>query len=207
MKSLAYGKEELDFLGKKDPILHTLIDEFGHIQIALSEDIFADIVFAIVGQMLSFKAGETISKRLMEKAGDINPRTLAKLSEQDYRSCGLSRAKADYIKGFAIKVDSKELDLSNFEGMPSEDVTKALRSIRGVGPWTADMIALFTLGEKDIFSFQDIALKNGIMGAHGYQTLSKQRFEKLRKLYTPYCSIASLYYYRYNDTHIRRISD
>jgi len=91
--------------------------------------------------------------------------------------------------------------------MTSEDVTKALRSIRGVGPWTAEMIALFTLGEKDIFSFQDIALKNGLMGAHGFKTLSKQRFEKLRKLYTPYCSIASLYYYRYNDTNIRRISD
>lgn len=203
MKSLAYGKEELDYLGNKDLILKRLIGEFGHIEIDFSEDVFADIVFNIVGQMLSLKAGETIAKRLVNKAGGVNPQSLAKLSEQDYRSCGLSRAKAEYIKGFAIKVNSREFDLSVLKSMSSEEVIKALSSIKGIGTWTAEMIALFTLGEKDIFSFQDIALKNGIMGAHSYKTLSKKRFERLRKLYSPYCSIASLYYYRYNDTYIR----
>jgi len=207
MKSLAYGKEELDYLGKKDPVLNSLIEEFGHIQIDLSEDVFTDIVYAIVGQMLSLKAGETISKSLREKAEEINPHSLAKLRWQDYRSCGLSRAKAEYIKGFAIKVNSNELDLSLLKSMSSEDIIKTLSSIKGIGTWTAEMIALFTLGEKDIFSFGDTALKNGIMAAHGYRTLSKKRFEKLRRFYSPYCSIASLYYYRYNDTYVRKIRD
>ena len=203
MKYLSYGEKELDYLSEKDPVLKKLIEEFGHIQIELSEDIFADIVLNIVGQMLSLKAGETIAKRLRAKAGGIEPLALANLPEEGYRSCGLSGAKSKSIQALATKVEAKEIDLSTLTTMTSEEAIQTLRSIRGVGPWTAEMIALFTLGEKDIFSFSDIALKNGIMASHGYRSLSKTRFEKLRKLYSPYGSIASLYYYKYNDTFIR----
>ena len=61
------------------------------------------------------------------------------------------------------------------------------------------MIAEFTLGRLNIFSFDDVALQNGIKKAHGYKTLSKQRFERLRKKYSPFASVASLYYYAIND--------
>ena len=44
-----------------------------------------------------------------------------------------------------------------------------------------------------------MALRNGIVKAHGFKTLSKKRFERLRKKYSPYASVASLYYYRLND--------
>ena len=50
-----------------------------------------------------------------------------------------------------------------------------------------------------LFSYDDVALQNGIKKAHGFKTLSKMRFERLRKLYAPYCSVASVYYYAYND--------
>ena len=60
--------------------------------------------------------------------------------------------------------------------------------------------ALFSLGRENIFSFNDVALKRGIMKCHpNFKTVSETRFEKLRKLYSPYCSYASLYFYKVND--------
>ena len=61
------------------------------------------------------------------------------------------------------------------------------------------MIAEFTLGRLNIFSYGDVALRNGMMKAHGFKTLSKIRFERYRKKYAPYCSVASMYYYALND--------
>lgn len=72
--------------------------------------------------------------------------------------------------------------------------------IPGVGKWTAEMIAMFSLGRLNIFSYDDVALKNGILKIHcELKTLSKTRFEKLKKLYSPFCSVAALYYYHAND--------
>ena len=79
------------------------------------------------------------------------------------------------------------------------ETIKCLRQIKGVGNWTAEMLALFALGKQNIFSFDDVALRNGIMKSKGFKTLSKKRFEALRKKYSPYCSFASLYFYRFND--------
>ena len=76
---------------------------------------------------------------------------------------------------------------------------KSIENIKGVGRWTAEMVVEFTLGRLNIFSYYDVALKNGIMKAHSYKSLSKNRFEILRKKYSPYCSVASLYYYALND--------
>ena len=73
-------------------------------------------------------------------------------------------------------------------------------SIRGIGEWTAEMIMLFVLDKENVFSWNDVALKRGIMKVHKeYKTLSRIRFEKLRKIYSPYYSYASLYFYAVND--------
>lgn len=75
-----------------------------------------------------------------------------------------------------------------------------LRQIKGVGRWTAEMIALFSLGRSNIFCFDDVALKLGILKAYpDYKTMNKPRFNQLRKKFSPYCSYASLYFYASHD--------
>ena len=91
------------------------------------------------------------------------------------------------------------VDLDSLRSLEGESLTKALRRIKGVGPWTAEMICLFSLGKEDIWSFGDVALKNGIMKAKGLKSMSKTRFERIGKKYAPYRSYASLYFYRVND--------
>lgn len=92
-----------------------------------------------------------------------------------------------------------EYDFSILNDLDDENVIKYFRTIKGVGKWTAEMLALFSIGRENIFSYDDVALRNGIMKAKEFKTLSKKRFDMLRKKYSPYCSYASLYFYKVND--------
>lgn len=123
-----------------------------------------------------------------------------KIDDVEIRKCGISFSKINYIKGFARMVLNNQIDLNSIYQMLDEDVIKYLSKIKGFGRWTAEMIATFSLGRLNIFSFDDVALKAGIMKVHPeFKTLSKVRFERLRRLYSPYCTVAAIYYYHVND--------
>ena len=107
--------------------------------------------------------------------------------------------EAEYIIELSNSILEGKYDFSLLDEMSDDDAIKYLVQIKGVGKWTAEMIVEFTMGRLDIFSYDDVALQNGIKKAHGFKTLSKQRFERLRKKYSPYCSVASVYYYAHND--------
>ena len=162
-------------------------------------DVFASLVSSIVGQMLSNKVADVIDGRLRQMVGDYTPELILQKSVEEIKGCGMSQRKAEYIRGLAADVLDGKYDFILLQDMNDEEVVKYLMQIRGVGRWTAEMIAEFTLGRLNIFSFDDVALQNGIKKAHGYKTLSKQRFERLRKKYYPFASVASLYYYAIND--------
>lgn len=176
-----------------------LVGHFGHLKKGMNEDIFSALVTSIVGQMLSNKVAEIIVGRLVAILGGISPENILAKDTDTIKSCGISRRKAEYIMALAQEVSEGKYDFSILDDLTDEEVIRYLMKIKGVGRWTAEMIAEFTMGRLDIFSYDDVALQNGIRKAHGFKTLSKQRFEGLRKKYSPYCSVASLYYYALND--------
>jgi len=194
-----YGDKELNYIKSKDPKLGVYIDKIGFITIETSGNIYDDLVYNIIGQMLSYKAASTISKRFVTLVKEVRPEIVAKISNEEIKSCGLSNNKTIAIKELSQKIINKEIDFEQLDELSNQDLISKLKKIRGVGTWTAEMIATFTLGRKNIFSYDDVALKNGLIRTHGYKTLSKVRFERLRRLYSPYCTIAALYYYRIND--------
>lgn len=198
-----YGIAEMDYISKKDPVMKELVSRFGYLNMGMKDekDIFTSLVISIVSQMLSNSVADIIVGRLMEKVGKITPENVLSKGADDIKSCGISRRKAEYIVGLARDVSDQKYDFSLLERMSDEEVIKYLMQIKGVGLWTAEMTAEFTMGRLNIFSYSDVALQNGIMKAHGYKTLSRLRFERLRKKYSPYCSVASLYYYALNDEH------
>lgn len=196
---IEYGKTELDYISAKDPVMKELIAHFGYLGSGSRTDVFSSLVSSIVGQMLSNKVADVIDGRLRQLVGDYTPELILQKSAEEIKGCGMSQRKAEYIRGLAQDVQEGKYDFALLEDMSDEEVIKYLMQIKGVGRWTAEMIAEFTLGRLNIFSFDDVALQNGIIKAHGYKTLSRQRFERLRKKYAPYTSVASLYYYALND--------
>ena len=195
----AYEEEERAYVAGKDPVMKELVERFGSLEIRVSGDIFADLVSDIVGQMLSNRVAEVIVGRLRALAGGLTPEKLLAKTLEEIKNCGMSARKAEYILALSRDVKEGKYDFSRLDSMTDGEAIAYLMKIKGVGRWTAEMIAEFSLGRKDIFSYDDMALRNGIVKAHGFKTLSKKRFERLRKKYSPYASVASLYYYRLND--------
>jgi 3-methyladenine DNA glycosylase/8-oxoguanine DNA glycosylase len=196
---LEYGKKELAYLSKKNPTMGKLIGHYGKIPMVLEEDLYASLISSFVGQALSASAARTIWGRVVSLAAEATPEKIEGLSNEKLRKCGLSFAKISYIRGLDKALKEGSLDLQELTTLSDFDLLKKLTSIKGVGLWTAEMLALFALGRKDIFSFGDSALRGGMAEAHGFKTLSRKRLERFKKAYSPYGSVASLYYYAFKD--------
>lgn len=188
------------FLKKADPELGKIIDRVGLLSIESNGDVFSSLVECIIGQMLSNKAAATIQKRFDSLVDNlITPESILWHDDEDLRNIGLSYAKARAIRGLAASVKDGSVRLDRLDMLSDEQVLAELTKIKGIGRWTAEMVATFTLGRMDIFSYDDLALTNSIMRVHNYKTLSKKRFASLKKRYSPYASLAALYYYRLGD--------
>ncbi|MBR0405861.1 MAG: DNA-3-methyladenine glycosylase 2 family protein [Eggerthellaceae bacterium] len=190
-----YGDEEVAYLKARDPKLAAAIDAVGHVNREMMEegDLFAAVVHHIIGQQISSAAQATVWARLQEALGEITPAAVCAATSEQLQSCGTSFKKVEYIKGFAEKVASAEFDLDAVAHMPDGEAIKALSSLPGIGEWTAEMLLLFCLGRPDILSFGDLAIHRGMRMVYHHRKVTRAMFEKYRRRYSPYGSVASLY--------------
>lgn len=188
-----YGKTETDYLKGKCKKLAAVIDAVGPISRKLDDDLFDAVVHHIVGQQISSKAQATIWRRIKENLGPINAQTVLAAGAEKLQSFGISFKKTDYILDFARKVQSGAFDLQAVAHMPDDEAIAALASLRGIGVWTAEMLLLFCLARPNVFSYDDLAIQRGLRMLYHHRQITKPLFEKYRKRFSPYCSVASLY--------------
>lgn len=193
MPILEYGAKELSYLTKKDEKLGRLIEKTGHLKREVSKDLFDSLVGYIATQQISNKAAVTVRIRITEKFGRVTAKKLAAVSDEEIKSVGISMRKALYIRGLSDAVISGELDIEGLAGLPDETVTSRLTTLKGIGDWTAEMFLIFSLGRMDVVSYKDFAIRKGMMSLYGLKTLEKEIFDKYRKRYSPYGTVASLY--------------
>ena len=77
--------------------------------------------------------------------------------------------------------------------MSDQEAIEALSSLNGIGVWTAEMILLFCMQRSDVFSYGDLAILRGLRMVYHHRKIDKKLFEKYRRRFSPYCSVASLY--------------
>ena len=188
-----YGNTETDYLKAKDKRLGEIIDQIGHIDRRTDTDLFSAVVHHIVGQQISTKAQETLWQRMCEFLGEVNAETVLAAGTERLQSLGISFRKAAYITDFARKIAEGSFDLEGIWEKPDAQVIAELSALKGVGVWTAEMILLFCMQRPNVFSFDDLALQRGLRMLYHHRTIDRQRFEKYRRRFSPYCSVASLY--------------
>ena len=188
-----YGEKETEYLKSRDPRLGEAIDRIGHVYRERDPDLFSSVVHQIIGQQISTKALSTIWARMRDGFGEVTPGRVAEADIQALQSFGMSFRKASYIKEFASKVVSGEFPLEEIPSLPDDEAIETLRSIKGIGTWTAEMILLFCLERPDVFSFDDLALQRGLRMVCRHKKISPKLFEKYRRKFSPCCSVASLY--------------
>ena len=188
-----YGEKEISYLKSKDVKLAEVIDRLGFIERETDTDIFSSVVHHIVGQQISTKAQATIWQRMQDALGEVNAEKILSAGVPNLQSLGISFRKAEYITDFAEKVHTGEFDIEAVSQMSDEDAISALSSLKGIGVWTAEMILLFCMQRPDIFSYDDLAIQRGLRMVYHHRRIDRKLFEKYRRRFSPYCSVASLY--------------
>jgi DNA-3-methyladenine glycosylase II len=193
MQIFRYGKDAVSHLRKRDRKLGQAVDEIGMIRRNMTPDLFTALVASVASQQISAKAAETVWCRMEERFGTITPERIAAVTVEEIRLCGMSLRKAGYIKGIGEAVTGGRLDLDELRKLPDDDVIVRLTALKGVGIWTAEMILIFSMERPDVLSWGDLAIRRGMMKLYGMETLERVQFERYRKRYSPYGSVASLY--------------
>lgn len=188
-----YGDKETDYLKKKDKVFGEVIDKIGHIEREVDSDLFSSVIHHIIGQQISTKAQATIWRRMKEQFGEVTAESIVAADIPELQSFGMTFRKAEYIKDFAEKVQSGAFDLEGISRLPDKEAIKMLAALKGIGVWTAEMILLFCLQRPDIFSFDDLAIQRGLRMVYHHRKIDRKLFEKYRRRFSPYCSVASLY--------------
>ncbi|MCO7226189.1 DNA-3-methyladenine glycosylase [Pleionea sp. CnH1-48] len=180
--------------------MRSLIKKHGRSQIQpWLYDPFDRLISSIASQQLSTKAAATINSRIYQRLGVdcFTPKAILSLKKEDLRQCGLSNAKADYCLGIAKAAADKSIHFKTLHSLPYEELAEQLTQLKGVGIWTVEMLAIFALGYRDIWSYGDLGLKKGIKILHQLPELpDKDTFEQLGEKWRPYRSIASWYLWR-----------
>ena len=189
----AYGERELSYLRQKDKRLGAVIDRIGQIDRAVDPNLFSSVVHHIIGQQISTKAQATIWKRMRDEFGVVDAAAVLGAGVEKLQSFGMTFRKAEYITDFARKIESGEFDLEGIWQKPDDEAIRELSSLKGVGVWTAEMILLFCMQRPDVFSYDDLAIQRGLRMVYHHRRIDRKLFEKYRRRFSPYCSVASLY--------------
>lgn len=188
-----YSSKETDYLKSKDKALADVIDKVGHIEREVDTDLFSSVIHHIIGQQISTKAQATIWLRMSDCFGNVNAENILAAGIPQLQSFGMTFRKAEYITDFASKVQNGEFDLQCISQLSDEEAIKELSTLKGIGVWTAEMILLFCLQRPNIFSFDDLAIQRGLRMVYHHRKIDRKLFEKYRRRFSPYCSVASLY--------------
>lgn len=146
--------EGADWLAEREPRFAHALTLTGPLPLRRRKDGFAALLDAIVSQQVSVASADAIWGRL-KTAGLTGPRKIMWASDDDLRACGLSRQKMRYARALA-GAGIRYRDLRN---TPTDDVIAILTEVPGIGAWTAEIYAMFSLGRADVFAPGDLALQ------------------------------------------------
>lgn len=127
----------------------------------------------IAYQQTTTKAAATIWGRVEDYLGEVTPEAVLQTDPEALRACGLSRPKVSHLTSIAQAMVSGELNLDRVCAADLESARRELISVRGIGPWTAELFLLYAVGAMDAFPVADV----GLMEAHKQLGRYKIRME------------------------------
>ncbi len=206
MSRLRYNRAEaVSSLRSACPKIAALMRQKGAFKLEVSKDrdLFVSLARSITYQQLSGKAAGTIYGRF--EALFENNRPLASVAVefpvQTLRAVGLSNNKALSIIDLAEHTCSGSLPAARkMAAMDDDAVIGSLCRVRGVGPWTAQMHLMFSLGRPDVMPATDLGIQKGVQHTYDLPDLPKpdQVLDATAHL-APYRSVASWYFWRVVD--------
>lgn len=184
------------WLAAHEPRFARVLPELQPLPLRRRPDGFDQLLSAIMSQQVSVASAAAISARL-EQAGLTDEAAVALASEDELRACGLSRQKIRY----AGELARAKIDYAALRSSDSATVIKTLTAVPGIGAWTAEIYAMFSLGHADAFAPGDLALQ--IAAQHLFELDARPSEKELRQLaaqWSPWQSVAARLLFAYYRT-------
>jgi len=195
-----------DHLAGADRTLARLIRNIGpcRLRVQRKHEPYAALVHSVTFQQLNGTAARTIFQRLLALFPGTafpSPQQLLETPDETLRGAGLSRAKTAAIKDIAAKaLDGVVPGRREAMRLPDWQLIERLTTIRGVGPWTVEMLLIFSLGRRDVLPVTDYGVRKGFAITYGWKELPRaDELLEHGERWRPYRSIASWYFWRAAD--------
>lgn len=192
-------------LRRNDPKLAHWMDRVGDLPVPRPEPfaVVHALARSIIFQQLNGKAAETIFGRLQQTLGgrSVSARALAQVDAERLRAAGVSGAKARALKDLAEHALARRLPTpAALASMPDDEAIERLTIVRGIGPWTVQMLLMFRMGRVDILPVSDYGVRAGAQLVHGLAAMpSMKELAEIGEAWRPYRSLASMYLWRALD--------
>jgi len=220
LRSAVVGMFDLDAdlnefaeIARRDPILDSVVGKaWNELRLLQLLDPFEALVRAILGQQVSLAAARTLTDRLVKlvatpaprlRSGDIiplarprfafpRPEAVAELGKARLRTIGLTGAKAAAVHAAGAAVANGQIDFGELRRSQPEQTDQALRSLPGVGAWTAAYVRLRGLGDRDAFPVADL----GLIRALGALGVARSRMQATAEQWRPWRGYATLHLWK-----------
>tara|TARA_Y100001968_G_scaffold176307_1_gene161553 strand:- start:217 stop:846 length:630 start_codon:yes stop_codon:yes gene_type:complete len=194
-----YWSEACAELCVKDPVLAKVIKKYPGPILTSKGDLFSTLIRSIVGQQISVLAADAVWGRFSALVGEISPKLILKQTPEALKNSGLSARKVEYIRGIS-ETWTKEYAEIDWEILSDDEVKRKLIALRGVGPWTAEMILMFSLLRPDIFPIDDIGAIRAIENIYnGGEVMSKEDLLDQAENWAPWRTVATWFLWRTID--------
>ena len=194
----SYWDESKRFLRQADPTMAALIDAYEEPPLRSQGRLFETLARAIIGQQISAKAADAVWSRFIKLVGQVDAESVLSHTPDALFSVGLSRRKVEYILNLASR--SEWLLDQAWTEMSDADVLKSLCSLRGVGPWTAEMMLIFSLLRPDVLPLGDVGVIRSIEKHYAQgERLSEAEVIAVAARWRPYRTVGVWYLWRSLD--------
>ena len=159
------------------------------------------LVKSVTYQQLNGNAAETIFRRMLALFPGKKfpaPEDILAAPVEMLRSAGLSRAKTAAIKDIAAKTIAGVVPpRRGLATLSDAEIMEQLTTIRGVGPWTVEMLLMFTLSRPDVLPATDYGVRSGFARVYRWKELpSPKELRAHGERWRPHRTVAAWYLWR-----------
>jgi len=174
------------------PQFHTQVERHGMPPLWGRAPGFETLLRIILEQQVSLASANALRRRLLEALGSLSAQAIATAGEEVLRGLGVTRQKAGYCVGLAQSVLAGHVNLGAIARASDHAAREMLVSIRGIGPWSAEIYQLMALRRPDIWPTGDLALLIALQELHGLaERPDNARAAELTAPWAPYRSVGA----------------
>lgn len=197
MSDISFSKENFhalcDKVAAKDKELKLIIKQYGYPTLWHRPEGFPTLMHIILEQQVSLASALSALNKLKERVQELTPARILLLTDEEMRTCYVSRQKASYIKFLAESLLSGHIKLNELEHLSNDEIRGQLITLKGIGHWTIDVYLMFVLQRADLFPVGDLAAVNAMKRVKGLPvSTTKEELVLIAEQWAPYRTAATM---------------